>query len=58
MVADVGRKATSTIKAVNRMAILAHADVSGAAKMRAEVNKYKEESEKVRWELATLLCTC
>ena len=40
------------------MAILAHADVSGAAKMRAEVNKYKEESEKVRWELATLLCTC
>lgn len=44
-----GRKATSTIKAVNRMAILAHADTSGAAKMREEVNKYKEESEKVRW---------
>jgi hypothetical protein len=44
----VGRKATSTIKAVNRMTLLAHVEVSGHAKIREEVNKYKEESARVR----------
>ena len=43
----VGRKATSTIKAVNRMASLAHAD-SHMAQMRENVNMYKEESARVR----------
>lgn len=47
----VGRKATSTIKAVNRMTLLAHAEVSGHAKIREEVNKYKEESARVRLRL-------
>ncbi|KAF8873792.1 kinase-like domain-containing protein [Gymnopilus junonius] len=41
------RKATSTIKAVNRMTILAHADNS-LAQMRDDLNKYKEESARVR----------
>ncbi|KAF9470471.1 Pkinase-domain-containing protein, partial [Pholiota conissans] len=41
------RKATSTIKAVNRMTLLAHAEVSGYAKIREEVNKFKEESDRV-----------
>ncbi|KAF9559773.1 Pkinase-domain-containing protein [Agrocybe pediades] len=40
------RKATSTIKAVNRMALLAHAD-TGLNQMRDNLNKYKEESAKV-----------
>ena len=43
---QIGRKATATIKAVNRMQLLAHSDVSGIAQMRADLNKYKEESEK------------
>ena len=41
-----GRKATSTIRAVNRMATLVHSD-NGAAQMREKLNEYKEESEKV-----------
>lgn len=43
---NVGRKATSTIKAINRMATLAHVD-PGAAQMREKLTQYKEESEKV-----------
>ncbi|KAF8964827.1 kinase-like domain-containing protein [Flammula alnicola] len=43
------RKATSTIKAVNRMAILAHAD-SGLAQMRENLNQYKEESARENLE--------
>jgi hypothetical protein len=43
----VGRKATSTIKAVNRMASLAHHD-HHASEMRRDVNMYKEESARVR----------
>ena len=45
----VGRKATSTIKAVNRMASLAHHDHLVVVEMRENVNKYKEESARVRW---------
>lgn len=43
------RKATSTIKAVNRMASLAHAD-SHMAQMRENVNMYKEESARENLE--------
>ncbi|KAF8170137.1 calcium/calmodulin-dependent protein kinase [Pholiota molesta] len=46
------RKATSTIKAVNRMTLLAHVEVSGHAKIREEVNKYKEESARENLENA------
>ena len=46
-VAPTGRKATSTIKAVNRMTLLAHAEANGYAKIREEVNKFKEESDRV-----------
>ena len=52
----VGRKATSTIKAVNRMASLAHAD-NHMAQMRENVNMYKEESARVRFCLASFRVT-
>lgn len=52
----VGRKATSTIKAVNRMASLAHHD-HHASEMRRDVNMYKEESARVR-RLSFLLVFC
>ncbi|KAJ3487230.1 hypothetical protein NLJ89_g11735 [Agrocybe chaxingu] len=44
-----GRKAASTIKAVNRMAILAQADPN-LVKMREDLNMYKEESAKENLE--------
>ncbi|PPQ83403.1 hypothetical protein CVT25_003850 [Psilocybe cyanescens] len=43
------RKAASTIKAVNRMALLAHAD-TGTAQMRENLDKYKEESRRENLE--------
>jgi len=42
-----GRKATSTIRAVNRIATLVHVDTR-AVQMREKLTQYKEESEKVR----------
>ncbi|PPQ70548.1 hypothetical protein CVT26_013135 [Gymnopilus dilepis] len=47
------RKATSTIKAVNRMTILVQSD-SPLAQMREDINKYKEESARV--SLLHILC--
>ncbi|KAF9470416.1 kinase-like protein [Pholiota conissans] len=48
------RKATSTIKAVNRMTLLAHAEANGYAKIREEVNKFKEESDRENLENADI----
>jgi len=47
------RKATSTIRAVNRMATLVHAD-GNAVQMREKLNQYKEESEKENLEHANI----
>jgi hypothetical protein len=45
---DIGRKAAFGIRAVNRMATLAHAEHdTGKAQMREDIFKYKEESAKV-----------
>ncbi|KDR77361.1 hypothetical protein GALMADRAFT_246752 [Galerina marginata CBS 339.88] len=44
------RKAASTIKAVNRMAILAASDSNGLSQMRENINKYKEESARENLE--------
>jgi hypothetical protein len=47
---DIGRKAAFSIKAVNRMASLAHMEHdSGKAQMREAISKYKEESARVCW---------
>jgi len=47
---DIGRKAAFSIKAVHRMASLAHSEHdTGKAQMREDIYKYKEESAKVRW---------
>ena len=43
----IGRKAAFGIRAVNRMATLAHSDHDGKAQMREDIFKYKEESAKV-----------
>ena len=53
MISITGRKATSTIKAVNRMTILVQSD-SPLAQMREDINKYKEESARV--SLLHILC--
>jgi hypothetical protein len=46
---DIGHKAAFSIKAVNRMASLAHsAHDHGKAQMREDIFKYKEESARVR----------
>jgi hypothetical protein len=44
----VGRKATSTIKAVNRMASIAHHGHLAMGEMVESMNKYMEESARVR----------
>ena len=47
---DIGRKAAHSIRAVNRMATLAHVEHDpGKAQMREDIYKYKEESAKVCW---------
>jgi calcium/calmodulin-dependent protein kinase I len=43
----IGRKAAFSIRAVNRMATLAHVEHDGKAQMREDIFKYKEESAKV-----------
>ncbi|KAF9483346.1 hypothetical protein BDN70DRAFT_929357 [Pholiota conissans] len=48
-----GRKATSTIKVVNRMTLLAHAEASGCGEIR-EVNKFIEESDREIFENANI----
>ena len=49
----IGRKAANSIRAVNRMASLAHSESYhgdlGKAQMRADILNYKEESERVCW---------
>ncbi|KAF8153278.1 kinase-like domain-containing protein [Crassisporium funariophilum] len=44
------RKAAFSIKAVNRMASLAHSDPTGMVKMREDISKYKEESARENLE--------
>ena len=47
IIIDIGRKAAFGIRAVNRMATLAHVEHDGKAQMREDIFKYKEESAKV-----------
>lgn len=50
---DIGRKAAHSIRAVNRMATLAHVEHDpGRAQMREDIYKYKEESAKVCWSFS------
>jgi hypothetical protein len=47
---DIGRKAAFSIKAVNRMATLAHIEHDpGKIQMRENISKFKEESARVCW---------
>lgn len=51
---DTGRKAASTIKAVNRMTLLAHPEAGSLQQLRASVAQYKEESALETLESATV----
>ena len=61
---DIGRKAALSIKAVNRMASLAHHSEHdlhpehdpGKAQMRKDISKYKEESARVRCLFIRFFC--
>ena len=47
LIYDVGKKAAFGIRAVTRMATLAHIEHDTGAQIREDVFKYKEESAKV-----------
>ena len=53
---DIGRKAAFGIRAVNRMATLAHVEHDGKAQMREDIFKYKEESAKVCCVVVVFFC--